>query len=222
MTPAAIGLLSYFEQLHQARSFTALVLIFVGFVIAAFLTRTGAVLRLDARLTSRLQGLRSAPLDRLMRVLTILGDPPALFVAGGAGALLFWAVNQREAGILTALSLLGLPLNYAIKELIRRPRPDQTLVRVLLPVTGRSFPSGHAMTATMLYGFMAFVIWVHAGRGMPGTIATLALVLTILGVGLSRIYLGVHWFSDVMGGWTAGIFFLLIMASLYGALVSPQ
>lgn len=216
MTSAGIGLRTYLEQSRQAGGVVLLVLVLVGFVLASFIIRSGRVLRLDARLTQRLQRLRGARLDRAMRLLTILGDPPALGVVGGAAALLLWLSQRHAAGFLTAVSLLGLPLNYGIKELIRRPRPDLALVNVLLPVTGRSFPSGHAMTATMLYGFLGLLAWVHIPAAAPRLAAALLCGLLPLGIGLSRVYLGVHWCSDVVGGWIAGLFFLLILFLAYG------
>ena len=222
MTLAMLGVMPYLERFRQERSFGVLTLLFVLFVLAAWLTRRAVVQRLDERMTLGLQHRRSPGLDRLMRGMTILGDPAALGVVAALGALFLWATGRREAAVLTLLALVGLPLNFAIKELIRRPRPDLAIVKVLLPVTGRSFPSGHAMTATMLYGFLGLLIWVHAHPAGVRSAATCVMGLIPLGVGLSRIYLGVHWFSDVIGGWAAGVFFLLVMAVLYGLIGGGQ
>jgi undecaprenyl-diphosphatase len=109
------------------------------------------------------------------------------------------------------------PLNHHYKELIGRGRPDA--VEVLAPFAGHSFPSGHAMSAAAVYGLLAILAWTFirdhrlrvVGAGLPALLA--------LGVGISRIYLGAHWLSDVLAGWAAGLLLALLLGQAHEALV---
>ncbi|MEU8540428.1 phosphatase PAP2 family protein [Streptomyces sp. NPDC048717] len=100
-------------------------------------------------------------------------------------------------------SLLAWGLQQGLKSLVDRPRPQWPD-----PVDSAryaSFPSGHAMTATVTFGLLLWVLalyWRETWRGW-GTIAGVA-VVSVLGVGWTRLYLGVHWPSDVLGGWLFG------------------
>ena len=82
------------------------------------------------------------------------------------------------------------------------------------------------MVAAMFFGFLSMVAWIHLpDRGLRIVLTTL-LAFTPLVIGASRIYLGAHWFSDVIAGWTAGVFFLLVLAGIYkvvgGAELMPR
>lgn len=169
----------------------------------------------DLRVTRTVQELAFTPFRWLMMFFTFLGNTAtlvvlALLVAG-------WLNRQglRSAAILTFATLIGVPLNVLIKSLFGRPRPDRALVEVLMPTSGTSFPSGHAMGSTMLFGFLAALAWIHlrdSDRRRPATFALIALAFLI---SFSRIALGAHWFSDVVAGVTAGTFFLAIFVEAY-------
>ncbi len=130
-------------------------------------------------------------------------------------ALLFDRKERPITAIMCARTPLGILLNVALKEIVERPRPTAERVQVLTDTWGTSFPSGHAMASAILYGFLATMAWVFIrGRKRRAT-ATLALVLTAVLVGLSRVYLGAHWLSDVVGGWAAGLFCMLVLVEIH-------
>ncbi|MFH9726109.1 phosphatase PAP2 family protein [Streptomyces sp. NPDC017254] len=124
-------------------------------------------------------------------------------LAAAAVVLLWWRRERRLALWVTGTSLLAVGLQQGVKSLVGRERPQWDD-----PVDSArfaAFPSGHAMTATVTCGLL---LWVLAMRWRPewrgwGTLATVALV-SVLGVGWTRVYLGVHWPSDVLGGWLLG------------------
>jgi undecaprenyl-diphosphatase len=103
-------------------------------------------------------------------------------------------------------------LDLALKEVVDRPRPAGDGIQVIVPATGLSFPSGHALSSCLVYGFLALMAWTHIRRCGVRRLVTAILALLPVGIGLSRVYLGVHWFSDVIGGWAAGLFCLLLLA----------
>lgn len=150
--------------------------------------------------------MRSPALDRAMSAVTALGEPWALGIAAGAVGLR-WLAQDRKADIAAgALGLVGgAAINQVMKAVFRRERPALKLRRA--HATGYSFPSGHAMITATSYGVMAYL----AGRrgSLTGTRAAhLVLgpvVLLCALVGGSRVYLEVHYLTDVLAGWAAAV-----------------
>lgn len=139
----------------------------------------------------------------MFRDLTSLGSHAVLatFVLITAGFLL---VNgRRAAALLVGLSVTGgMLLSAVLKWTYRRPRPD--LVAPLAEVSTASFPSGHAMLAAVTYLTLgALLASVLPQRRLRVYVFAIACVLTVV-VGASRVYLGVHWPTDVLAGWCAG------------------
>ena len=144
----------------------------------------------------------------VFRAISLLGDPvPLTILALAVGFLL---AARREwillAGWLAAFAGGGL-LDAVLKLIIRRPRPPYAAA--FLPHFSWSFPSGHAMGSLIAYGMLAYVLtvlWIH--RRSAQIAVLLGAALLVLAVGLSRLYLGVHYFSDVVGGYAAGVLWL--------------
>ena len=166
----------------------------------------GATTAFDTRL---ILGLRAA-LPDLTRPMQVIS-----FTATGGGAipgaiLIGWAlgtrVNRRRAWFYILVSLLGWLLNLALKEAFRRVRPHDISPK-LTDAGWYSFPSGHAMAAVIIFGFGALLLgWTIQSRGWRAATIGAGALLTFL-VGVSRVYLGAHWPTDVVGGWIAGAAF---------------
>jgi len=144
----------------------------------------------------------------IFHAITLLGSPVTLTVlALGVGFLL--AIRRQWillGGWLTAFVGGGL-LDEVLKLVIRRPRPPYAAA--FLQHYSWSFPSGHAMGALIGYGMLAYVLvvlWIHSRRTQIAVVLVAALL--IVAIGLSRLYLGVHYFSDVVGGYAAGLLWL--------------
>jgi undecaprenyl-diphosphatase len=179
-------------------------------VVADFVTERH-VPDIDERLMQllRLPGEPAQPvgpawLKGVMRDLTALGSPALLllFVLGVGGALL--ARRQYHAFVLMIVATLGARLlNVFLKEVFGRPRPDPTLH--LTEVRSPSFPSGHAMDSAVIYLILAALLMrLVQPRALKLYFLGLAALLTFL-AGFSRVYLGVHYPSDVLAGWVAGL-----------------
>jgi undecaprenyl-diphosphatase len=138
--------------------------------------------------------------------LSFLGSP--VFVAAwGLGLIGLLAVRRQPlliAGWVAAVAGGGL-LDVALKAVFHRTRP--TWDAPLLTAKGWSFPSGHAMGSLVAYGMLAYLL-VRAPKGPPRMATVVAAVTLVLLIGLSRMYLGVHYFSDVVGGYAAGTVWL--------------
>jgi undecaprenyl-diphosphatase len=208
---------------RQARATSFISLLFILFLALSLTVHAPGLLELDLRVTVWLQGFRSDRLDRAARGLTLLGNTVPLITLGLlAATLFFWTGRRWAMGLSALIPPLALLLNVLLKELVGRPRPDDGLVHVLLPPIGLSFPSGHAMAPAVFYGFLALMAWVHIASTPWRVACAVLMTFTVLGMGLSRVCLGVHWFSDVVGGWTGGLLLLTLLALFYRSVADGE
>lgn len=159
----------------------------------------------DSLVIGLVKALAGPEMDVVMKGFTFLGSavfliPAALVVAG---ALYFGRRHTMESATVLLTLAGGWVLDEILKAAFRRPRPEGLR---MVPVSGWSFPSGHSMVAFAFYGLLGYLLWVNL-RGKKRRIAGVAgaLLLAVL-IGISRIYLGVHYPSDVVAGFAAGGF----------------
>jgi membrane-associated phospholipid phosphatase len=151
-------------------------------------------------------------LARFCAWLTELGGIRVLLpvTAFGAGFLLYRR-NWRDALLLVAITLSGRLLVSLQKDWTGRIRPDPQ--GHLVPVESLSFPSGHAANATLVWLCLALLL---PRTGRARLVAVWAAVWLALAIGISRVMLGVHWPSDVIGGWAFGLFWTMLLLRLAG------
>jgi membrane-associated phospholipid phosphatase len=123
------------------------------------------------------------------------------------GILVWWRIGRLEAILIPVAGLLTL-VNTALKLAIKRPRPSADLVQVLSREQDYGFPSGHAFFAIVVLGLLAYFIFVNGKNHTLRTVALVGLIALVLLIGASRVYLGVHWSSDIIGGYLFGGVFL--------------
>lgn len=147
--------------------------------------------------------------------ISALGGYTLLWLFGVAGIAWLIAAGKRAEAVGIAVSLIGSSvIDGLLKHWIARPRPD--LVPHLVQVTNASFPSGHAMISSAVYLTLALMlaegIEADGWRGRAGRVAVVAFFsgLAVL-IGMSRVYLGVHWPSDVLAGWCFGTAWALVV-----------
>lgn len=157
---------------------------------------------------------RTSGLDTVARALTQIADTNAVLpLTVLSAAVLVWFRRSRDAAFVAA-SVAGAYLTTSIlKAVIARPRPP--VAQRLVTEHEWSFPSGHATQSVALYGALLVLVVAGSGRGTR-TVGWCAGALIALVVGWTRIYLGVHWFSDVLGGWMIGASWLATLAWLLG------
>ncbi|ARZ66361.1 membrane protein [Streptomyces albireticuli] len=145
-----------------------------------------------------------------------LWDPWTMRAALAVTAL--WLVRRRE-GVLAAwiavTSLLGTALQQGLKAAVGRDRPSWADPVAMAHY--QAFPSGHALSATVACGLLVWLLWLHGAgvRWVRG--ALVAAVVSVVGVGFTRVYLGVHWLSDVVGGWLLGGALVALSVGAYAA-----
>ncbi|MEY2422149.1 MAG: hypothetical protein QOI95_2216 [Acidimicrobiaceae bacterium] len=187
----------------------AIVLVTVPFATLVFqVLAKGPLTRLDGSVANRLNDWvhNSPTVVRVLDVITNIGKPITLFVLVTAAVIyLLWRRRIRLALYLVVTSVVGGLIDTAVKVLVNRPRPvvDHPIASAL----GKSFPSGHAMSSTVTYGALALVFLpVLPRRWRP--VGLCGVVLLVLAIGTSRLFLGVHFVSDVVGGFVLGLAWL--------------
>ncbi|MFF3559410.1 phosphatase PAP2 family protein [Streptomyces sp. NPDC002574] len=174
----------------------------VGFAILTTLvvSRDGAPFAIDDTLLTWSTGHRPGAAVSLAGLVTATGTGPIAYaLAALAGVIAGRTARQRAVAAAAALLCLaaGQGVRYAVRDVAARPRPD---VRDWAThASGYAFPSGHTATSAVIAGLLITAVLTRRSRGRAYFAATAA--CWAAAVGLSRVYLGVHWFSDVIGGW---------------------
>jgi undecaprenyl-diphosphatase len=182
-----------------------------GFALIAERVAAGATQRLDAAVVAYLRGLHSPGLDVLALAGAVLGSAAALLVVLAAGTVWLWRSRHRYSVLLLWLSLPGgAILSVVLKATFDRARPPpldwhyELFGYPLVYPTTPAFPSGHAVLAVVIYATLAYLVArLGATRRMRRLTLALAAVLILL-IGASRVYMGVHYPSDVLAGYLAG------------------
>lgn len=199
----------------RQRGVAALLAVFGGMALAV--TRSSTVTGLDGSISTAVHHGVTAPAVALSEAISRLAaTQTALGLTLVAAALLVATRHWRSAVALGVSFVLAQVAVQAIKVLIERPRPEQAVDHA----SGFSFPSAHSATAMAIYATLA-VIGMRRTRGPVRIAIGLAAGLVILAVGVTRVYLGAHYPTDVLAGWMAGAVVVLASWSLVGRLPMP-
>lgn len=203
-------------RLLYPQTLAFLLVLAAALVVISFLVRSKAALPFDLKITRSLQLLDSRFYTKASRWLTFMGNSLTVCILALAVAAICLFSEQGRAAFFVLCSLLALPINIVLKNMFDRERPGEHEVRVLPgPRWGFSYPSGHSMGAAAVYGFLAFLIFLLIPNPVYRYPLFFVMALLPFGVGASRIYLGAHWYSDVVGGITGGVIIVAILAALY-------
>lgn len=163
-------------------------------------------LGLDERILLGIQNLHSPLLHRMMIAVTFLGDPTVLLLLClGLRSWLLQSNRRQEANILGIATIGAIGFNCTLKVLFARARP--VLWDRIIHVGHHSFPSGHAMVSIVVYGYIGYILMKQFPQ-YEKQISTLTVAL-ITAIGFSRLYLGVHWLTDVTAGYATGLIWLI-------------
>ena len=170
--------------------------------------RSGSLIRLDTSAARHLHDWvrGSDDLVRELKILTFFGSPLWFYIVVTPAVLWVWRRGHtRLAVFLVVTTLGGGLLDTIVKEAVGRPRPS--LVDPVASAHGKSFPSGHAMSSTVAYGALLLVFLPAIGRRYRPVVFA-GVVVLVLGIGFSRLALGVHYITDVVGGFVLGLAWL--------------
>lgn len=155
------------------------------------------------------------PLRYLMIGFTHAGGIPIMCLLAVSGAAwLAWRRQYVFALAWVVIFLSGGLLDMGLKRGFARDRPSETIRDAAVSESNKSFPSGHSMGSTVGYGMAAYLICLAPWPRSHKTLAILGLALLIACIGLSRIFLRAHWVTDVLGGFTIGLAWLMLGVSL--------
>lgn len=146
----------------------------------------------------------------IMKLITTLGS--TLVIVSGICSIAILFKDKKYFKVFLASNLIGVIFNNLLKLLFRRPRPTTTMV--LTAESSYSFPSGHSMMSIIFYGLIIYYVVKSVNKKTLRNALVLLLSLIILSVGVSRIYLGVHYATDVVGGFLIGAIYLIFFIKL--------
>jgi len=204
-TLASIALLS-FELIITLILFIGALIAFVVFANLIFNLQNE---RFDFIVFDRLNNVVSPATTRFMQFITFFGNHQFLIPVNlGLVAYFLFIKKHRWYSIKVPVVAIGaVSIMFILKQFFNRQRP---LTPLLEPVKGLSFPSGHALMSMSFYGLLIFLVWENVNNKVWKWVLTVLLLIFILLIGFSRIYLRLHYFSDVMAGFAGGIIWLTL------------
>lgn len=156
------------------------------------------------------QNMRNDVLTSIFKVITNFGGAYCLILVATLSAIF---IKDKKIAFSIPINLMVITgLNLLLKNIVERPRPEGYR---LITETGYSFPSGHSMISAAFYGLIIYFIWKNVKDKKLKYISCALLGILIVLIGISRIYLGVHYASDVIGGFTISIVYLIIFTSVF-------
>lgn len=163
------------------------------------------MISVDLSILQTLYAIRSAPLAHFFILLSTIGDTATMIgITIIVVALLFLWFKEKALAIgLLSTMTVSTAITYGLKEVVARSRPD--LMYQAYAETGYSFPSGHSSAAAAFFGFFAYIVWKTLPKGSARVLILFALLFYILLMGFGRLYLGVHYLSDVLAGYIVGL-----------------
>ena len=177
------------------------------FLILTYLVKTNNELNFDSSVYNFISNFINNNLTNIVKIITYLGSATIVI---GITILSLIILKNKKIGICMIINLITITLlQYILKFLIGRPRPVGIN---LIEEKNFSFPSGHSLTAMAFYGFIIYLI--YNSKLKYKNIYILLLGLLILLIGLSRVYLGVHYITDVIGGFSFSMFYLIIYTNI--------
>lgn len=179
----------------------------LGFGLMALLVSNHSIYHFDSTVINFIQGLESPVMTSFMKIITFLGS--SVFIILLSISILYFlykVLDHRSELILFIAALIGSNiLCILLKLFFHRARPD---LHRLIEISGYSFPSGHATNAMTVYGILAFILWRNIRTKFGRSLLIIISLIMILLIGISRIYLGVHFPSDVIAGYFIGGFWI--------------
>ena len=183
------------------------ILSLIIFLILGYLVKTNNDLIIDTVIYNLISNIITDDLTNLIKFITFLGSATVVILITIIALII---LKNKKIGLFMALDLITITIfQYLLKAIFGRSRP---IGINLIEESSYSFPSGHSLTAMAFYGFIIYLI--YKSKLKYKKVYMMLLSLLILLIGLSRVYLGVHYITDVLGGFTFSLFYLIIFINI--------
>lgn len=182
-------------------------ILFLIFIIFVIFIKMDRIFLIDRIFYKKIISIRTDMITEFFKIITKLGTTKICFIIGIILVIIFRKKIYLWLPITTVIIKI---MNMFIKLLINRPRPN---VMRLVYEKETSFPSGHAMLSITLYGLLIYFIYSKISKNSVKWILITGLSSIILLIGISRIYLGVHYATDIIGGYLLGMIYLVIITN---------
>ena len=202
---------------HRQRILTwVLIIIGAGFLALTTLVIIYPTSLVDVEFSKEVQEHQNKFLDTSMSVISMPGYMPESPIMVVATALIFYLFKYKKAALYVLFTMLAGLVSTVVKALVNRPRPSDSIVRVVFKTSQQSFPSGHVLFYVVFFGFLVLLMYQleDIPRALRIIVGAVSLFM-IFSVPFSRVYLGAHWFTDVAGGFLLGLLCLYLLSWLY-------
>ena len=179
------------------------------FLIITYFTFSSKINTFDKLVETYILNIRNDKMTNIMITITNISSAYSLIVIS---ILLLVIIKKKKIPLAIMINLISVFLiSQLAKIIIRRPRPSGIN---LVEASGFSYPSGHSMVSMAYFGYIAYLIYNHLDHKLSKAILIITLIITSITIGFSRIYLGVHYLSDVIAGFLLSIIYLIIYIKL--------
>ena len=189
---------------EKDKSTYLIIVLFLLFLLLTFLIKLHLIDFVDVKIYEIIHSFRNKNLDFYFKNITKLGNMSIIFYI----VFIFLIIKRNNYSLfLTAISIVSTSTMSILKNIIKRTRPD---ILRLINVSGYSYPSGHSMISVCVFGYLIYYILKTYKNNYLKYLLTTILSIIIISIGISRIYLGVHYFSDIIGGYLVSSIILII------------
>lgn len=198
-----------FKNLKKKKILIPLGVLSLLFVILTILVCTNTIEPLDNATSSFIISIRSPELTNTMNIITNISGSYALIVFT---TLFIILIKKKKYPLAITINLIAVFITSQLaKAIVERDRP----LDMLVSAPGYSYPSGHSMVGLAYFSFLSYLVIKYIPNKIVKIILPIVFTITILLVGFSRIYLGVHYLSDVLAGFLLGAIYLIIFINIY-------
>lgn len=198
-----------FKNLKNKKILIPLGVLSLLFIILTVLVCTNTIEPLDNAASSFIISIRSPELTNTMNIITNISGSYALIVFT---TLFIILIKKKKYPLAITINLIAVFITSQLaKAIVERDRP----LDMLVSAPGYSYPSGHSMVGLAYFSFLSYLVIKYIPNKIVKIILPIVFTITILLVGFSRIYLGVHYLSDVLAGFLLGAIYLIIFINIY-------